>query len=110
MTTDGFTTAGPAAEDGPADDRVLLVIGSGLKVYREYLIESAARRAAELGLGLVLINNLKPTWQTGYFDEITVANVFDHDELRSAAREIAGRRTVVGLFCYDEPLVMPAAA
>ncbi|MBP5859916.1 ATP-grasp domain-containing protein [Streptomyces sp. LBUM 1484] len=92
-----------------AEDRVLLVIGSGLKVYREYLIESAARRAAELDLKLVLVNNLKPTWQTAYFDEITVANVFDHDELRAAAREIASRRTVVGLFCYDEPLVMPAA-
>ncbi|MDX2934601.1 ATP-grasp domain-containing protein [Streptomyces ipomoeae] len=92
-----------------ADDRVLLVIGSGLSVYREYLIESAARRAAELDLKLVLVNNLKPTWQHDYFDEITVVNVFDHDELRAAAREIAGRRTVVGLFCYDEPLVMPAA-
>ncbi|MEU6484226.1 ATP-grasp domain-containing protein [Streptomyces sp. NPDC046887] len=92
-----------------ADDRVLLVIGSGLKVYRHYLIESAARRAAELDLKLVLVNNLKPTWQQEYFDEITVVNVFDHDELRAAAREIASRRTVVGLFCYDEPLVMPSA-
>ncbi|MFF4652893.1 ATP-grasp domain-containing protein [Streptomyces sp. NPDC001380] len=91
------------------EDRVLLVIGSGLKVYREYLIESAARRAAELDLKLVLVNNLRPTWQQDHFDEITVVNVFDHEELRAAAREIAGRRTVVGLFCYDEPLVMPAA-
>jgi biotin carboxylase len=92
-----------------AQDRVLLVIGSGLKVYREYLIESAARRAAELDLRLVLINNLRPTWQQDYFDEITVVNVFDHDKLRAAAREVASRRTVVGLFCYDEPLVSPAA-
>jgi biotin carboxylase len=92
-----------------AQDRVLLVIGSGLKIYREYLIESAARRAAELDLRLVLINNLRPTWQQDYFDEITVVNVFDHDKLRAAAREVASRRTVVGLFCYDEPLVSPAA-
>ncbi|WP_457031718.1 ATP-grasp domain-containing protein [Kitasatospora sp. P5_F3] len=91
------------------DDRVLLVIGSGLKLYREYIIESAARRAGELGLKLVLVNNLKPTWQQEYFDEITVVNVFDHEQLRDAAREIAGRRTVVGVACYDEPLVMPAA-
>ncbi|MER5862952.1 ATP-grasp domain-containing protein [Kitasatospora sp. NPDC002040] len=91
------------------DDRVLLVIGSGLKLYREYLIESAARRAGELGLKLVLVNNLKPSWQTGYFDEITVANVFDHEQLRAAGKEIASRRTVVGVFCYDEPLVQPAA-
>ncbi|MFD0568379.1 hypothetical protein ACFQ0T_02685 [Kitasatospora gansuensis] len=68
------------------EDRVLLLIGSGLKLYREYIIESAARRATELGLKLVLVNNLKPTWQQEYFDEITVVNVFDHEQLRDAAR------------------------
>ena len=90
-------------------DRVLLVIGSGLKLYREYLVSSAAARAREAGLELVLINNLNPTWQHEYFDEITVVNVFDHALLAEAAREVASRRTVVGVLCWDEPLVMPAA-
>ncbi|KLL10342.1 MULTISPECIES: acetyl-CoA carboxylase biotin carboxylase subunit family protein [Protofrankia] len=88
---------------------VLLVIGSGLKLYREYLVRSAAARAREAGLELVLINNLRPTWQRGYFDEITVVNVFDHDLLAGAAREVAARHTVVGVLCWDEPLVMSAA-
>jgi biotin carboxylase len=88
---------------------VLLVIGSGLKLYREYLIRSASDRAHAAGLELVLINNLKPTWQHEYFDEIHVVNVFDHDMLRAAAREVAAKRTIAGLVCYDEPLVMPAA-
>jgi biotin carboxylase len=88
---------------------VLLVIGSGLKLYREYLVRSAAARARQAGLELVLINNLKPTWQHDYFDEITVINVFDHKLLAAAAREVAARRTVVGVLCWDEPLVMPAA-
>jgi biotin carboxylase len=88
---------------------VLLVIGSGLKLYREYLIRSASDRARAAGLELVLINNLKPTWQHEYFDEIRVVNVFDHDMLRAAAREVAAKRTIAGLVCYDEPLVMPAA-
>lgn len=88
---------------------VLLVIGSGLKLYREYLVRSVAIRACEAGLDLVLINNLKPTWQQEYFDEISVVNVFDHTLLAEAAREVAGRRTVVGVLCWDEPLVMPAA-
>jgi len=88
---------------------VLLVIGSGLKLYREYLVRSAAGRARQAGLELVLINNLKPTWQLDYFDEITVINVFDHELLAATAREVAARRTVVGVLCWDEPLVMPAA-
>ncbi|WP_322750564.1 MULTISPECIES: ATP-grasp domain-containing protein [unclassified Frankia] len=88
---------------------VLLVIGSGLKLYREYLVSSAAARARRAGLDLVLINNLKPTWQHDYFDEITVINVFDHELLAGTAREVAARHTVVGVLCWDEPLVMSAA-
>ena len=52
----------------------LLVIGSGLKLYREYLVRSVSDRAREAGLRLVLINNLKPTWQHEYFDDITVVS------------------------------------
>jgi len=92
-----------------ATNGVLLVIGSGLKLYREYLVRSAAARAWSAGLELVLINNLKPTWQHDYFDEITVVNVFDHKLLAETAREVAARRWVVGVLCWDEPLVMPAA-
>lgn len=88
---------------------VLLVIGSGLKLYREYLVRSAAARARSVGLDLVLINNLRPTWQHAYFAEITVVNVFDHELLASTARDVAARRSVVGVMCWDEPLVMPAA-
>jgi biotin carboxylase len=92
-----------------SSNSVLLVIGSGLKLYREYLVRSASARARRAGHELVLINNLRPTWQHEYFDEITVVNVFDHELLAQAAREIAGRHTVVGVLCWDEPLVMPAA-
>ncbi|HEY5854049.1 MAG TPA: ATP-grasp domain-containing protein [Aldersonia sp.] len=87
----------------------LLVIGSGLKIYREYLVRSVSAHARSLGLDLVLINNLEPTWQREFFDEITVTNVFDHALLRARAREIATHRRVVGLMCWDEPLVAPAA-
>ncbi|MET9963307.1 ATP-grasp domain-containing protein [Streptomyces sp. NPDC006326] len=92
-------TAGPGA---------LLVIGSGLKVYREYLVAPIRRRAREAGLDMVLLNNLKPTWQREYFDEIIVANVFDSEAMGAAAREVAGRRRIVGLMCWDEPLVLDA--
>ncbi|MFI7482059.1 acetyl-CoA carboxylase biotin carboxylase subunit family protein [Kocuria sp. M1R5S2] len=87
----------------------LLVIGSGLKLYREYLVKSAAARARRAGHALVLVNNLKPTWQHEYFDEISVVNVFDHALLAEAARDVATRFSIAGVLCWDEPLVMPAA-
>ncbi|RLK53900.1 ATP-grasp domain-containing protein [Actinokineospora cianjurensis] len=87
----------------------LLVIGSGLKLYREYIVRAFADRVHAAGLRLVLINNLRPTWQHDYFDDITVVNVFDHQLLAETARELATRYTVNGLVCWDEPLVMPAA-
>lgn len=87
---------------------VLLVIGSGLKLYREYLVASIQRCARAAGLGMVLLNNLKPTWQHAYFDEIVLANVFDPGEMLAAAREVAGRHQVVGLMCWDEPVVLAA--
>lgn len=86
----------------------LLVIGSGLKVYREYLVAPISRRAREAGLETVLLNNLKPTWQRDYFDEVVVANVFDSETMGRAAREVAARRNVVSLMCWDEPLVLDA--
>ncbi|MFC0430667.1 acetyl-CoA carboxylase biotin carboxylase subunit family protein [Kutzneria buriramensis] len=87
---------------------VLLVVGSGLKVYREYLVRSVHRRAKAAGLGLVLLNNLKPTWQRQYFDEIIVSNVFDPDEMTATARAVADRHHIVGLMCWDEPVVLAA--
>lgn len=90
------------------DRGALLVIGSGLKTYREYLVAPIRRRAQAAGLDLVLLNNLRPTWQREYFDEVVVANVFDTQVMRDAVREIAGRRRIVGLVCWDEPLVLDA--
>ncbi|WIM95002.1 ATP-grasp domain-containing protein [Actinoplanes oblitus] len=93
----------------PATDRgTLLVIGSGLKVYREYLVRPIRRRAEEAGLDMVLVNNLRPTWQSEYFDEIVVADVFDTRTMRDAVDRIAARRRIVALMCWDEPLVLDA--
>lgn len=86
----------------------LLVIGSGLKYYREYLVTSIHRRARAAGLRLVLLNNLKPTWQKQYFDEIVLADVFDPAVMIAEARKVAEREQVVGLMCWDEPLVLTA--
>lgn len=88
---------------------VLLVISSGLQLYREYLVSAAAARARADGHVLHLINGTRPTWQRKFFDEWTVLNVFDHEKLTAAAMEATAGRHVAGLLCWDEPLVMPAA-
>jgi biotin carboxylase len=96
-------------DTGPPPDRgTLLVIGSGLKVYREYLIRPIRRRAEQAGLDMVLVNNLRPTWQSEYFDEVVVADVFDTRAMRDAVGRIAARRRIVALMCWDEPLVLDA--
>jgi biotin carboxylase len=87
----------------------LLAIGSGLKLYREYLVRSAAARARSAGLELVLINNLRPSWQLEYFADVIVANAFDEVQLAKAAREMAARHKIVGVICWDEPLVHSTA-
>ena len=87
---------------------VLLVIGSGLKPYREYLVASVHRSARAAGVGLVLLNNLRPTWQRAYFDEIVHTDVFDPGQMLAAARAVAGRHRIVGLMCWDEPVVLEA--
>jgi biotin carboxylase len=91
------------------ENGVLLVISSGLRVYREYLMASAAERARAAGLGLWLINGTKPTWQSEYVEGTTVVNTFDHELLVTTARELAARRQVVGVLCWDEPQVLPSA-
>ncbi len=102
------TTDAGEGEALTATRGTLLVVGSGLKVYREYLVEPISRRARAAGLELVLLNNLKPTWQDDYFDEIIVTNVFDSEVMGVAARELAARRRIVGVLCWDEPLVLDA--
>ncbi|MEU6020325.1 ATP-grasp domain-containing protein [Micromonospora sp. NPDC047134] len=90
-------------------DGMLLVVGSGLSVYREYLVSSASRRAREAGYDLWLINGTTPTWQRPYLAGWTVTNVHDHDNLAATARKLAATHRVVGVLCWDEPLVLPSA-
>jgi biotin carboxylase len=87
---------------------VILVISSGLKYYRDYLMSAVARRAAQNGLGVWLINGTAPTWQNAYVDGCTVMNVHDHPALAATVRTIAAEHPIAGVICWDEPLVIPS--
>lgn len=83
---------------------VLLVLGSGIREVREYLLASASQRGETW-----LFDSEEPTWQTPYIVGATVLDVFDPETSVRAARELAARRPVVGVYCYNEAAILAAA-
>jgi predicted ATP-grasp superfamily ATP-dependent carboligase len=90
---------------------LVLLIGSGQRDYREYLIKGLAARAA-----LWLVDERAPTWQRPYIVGSSVVELLDHTRiipdqqgLIDAAADIARSRTVLGVCTYDELLVIAAA-
>ncbi|HEY3868749.1 MAG TPA: ATP-grasp domain-containing protein [Actinocrinis sp.] len=93
------------------DGEVLLVIGSGGRQYREYVLAGAAGRHP-----LWLMDAAEPDWQDPYIVGSTAVPrlddtrlIPDADGLLAAADRLAARRTVAGVFTYDETLVMATA-
>ena len=82
----------------------MLVVGSGSRDYREYILEAAKTRA-----GLWLLNPADPTWEWPHLAGSTRVDVTDPAAAVAAAREVAAREDVRGVLCYDEALILPAA-
>uniref|UniRef100_UPI0034E0364A ATP-grasp domain-containing protein n=1 Tax=Streptomyces flavofungini TaxID=68200 RepID=UPI0034E0364A len=82
----------------------VLVVGSGTQEYREYRLRSAALRA-----DLWLLDTAAPTWQSPHLAGATEVDPTDLNALTRAARAVADQRKVLGVFCYDEALILPAA-
>lgn len=92
-------------------DGVVLLIGSGRRAYREYLLAGASSRCP-----LWLIDAEPVDWQQPYLVGGTVVPPLEHERevpdlpaLLAAAEQLARRRRVVGVFSYDELLVVAAA-
>ncbi|MFJ9698302.1 ATP-grasp domain-containing protein [Streptomyces fradiae] len=90
--------------DAPRDG-VLVVVGSGIRLYREYLLAGAAREHP-----LWLFDSREPSWQTPYLAGSTLVDTSDPRALVDAATALAATRPVDGVLCYTEALVEPAAA
>jgi biotin carboxylase len=93
------------------DAGVVLLLGSGRRAYREYLIRGLASR-----IPLWLIDEEPATWQTEYLAGNSVVGMLDHARyvpdrqgLIDAAAEVAKERPVVGVITYDEGLVIATA-
>ena len=90
---------------------VVLLIGSGWRPYREYLLQGLARQSA-----LWLIDERPPTWQHPYIAGSSVVGLLDEDRvipdrqgLVGAALEVAEDQKVVGAVTYDELFVTATA-
>lgn len=90
---------------------VLLVVATGSRLYREYLLRSIA---TEYRVHLVV--DAAPTWERDYIaDSTVVASTLDAEQLVQAAKAIeaelgaAGDR-IAGVLCWDEARILPAAA
>jgi hypothetical protein len=94
-----------------ADDGVVLLIGSGRRTYREYLIRGLAGRTR-----LWMIDEEPASWQSGYLAGSSVVVMLNPDRvvpdeqgLLDAAAEVGKERPVLGACTYDEGLVIATA-
>ncbi|MFD8142289.1 ATP-grasp domain-containing protein [Streptomyces sp. NPDC059708] len=93
------------------DDAVVILVGSGGRPYREYLLAGAARRHP-----VWILDAVDPTWQEPYVRGSTTVPLLDaerlvpdQEALVAAAEEVARTHRVAGVFSYDETLVVATA-
>jgi hypothetical protein len=104
MTARATTPLPPADEQRP----LLLVLGTGSRNYREYLLASISTRYR-----IHLLLGAEPTWEQDYLTGWTVltqmGETIDATEMIAAARALAAERRVSGVLTWDEARVLQAA-
>jgi biotin carboxylase len=89
----------------PAERKpLLLVITSGLRLYREYLLGSISTRYR-----VHLINSAEPEWERPYLAGFTLVPDTGAACVLAAAREIAARDRVSGVMSWHEEHIVQAA-
>jgi biotin carboxylase len=83
----------------------LLVIATGLRHYREYLLRSIGPRYR-----VHLFISAEPNWEREYVTGWTVLeDTLDADALVAAARDLHARTPVDGVLCWDEARILQTA-
>jgi hypothetical protein len=88
----------------PDDKPLLLVITSGLRQYREYLLRSIAGR-----YGVHPIDAAEPTWELPHLSGHTVVPDTGTRSVLEAARRIAAEQPVAGVMSWHEEHIVQAA-
>ena len=89
--------------DEPAEVPVLLVLGTGRRQFREYILASLAEQAL-----VVAVDTRTPSWQSGYTEEFAVCAPDVQSQL-AAGRELARNHRVDGVVSLDERFAESAA-
>jgi biotin carboxylase len=85
--------------DVPAGERpLLLVVATGMRLYREYLLRSIASR-----FRIHLFHVAEPSWEKDYLDGWTVVpSTLDGPAMAEAAAKLDVTEPVSGVLCWDE--------
>lgn len=84
----------------------LLLVGTGARPFRDYLLESIAPEYR-----IHLFTATEPSWEKRYLDDSTVlASLLDPAELVAAARRLHADDPLDGVLSWDEALVHATAA
>ncbi|MDL4774183.1 ATP-grasp domain-containing protein [Actinomadura xylanilytica] len=96
----GRTPAGPLQT---GDDRpLLLVVATGMRTYREYLLHSISTR-----FRIHLFHTSEPTWETDYLSGWTVVpSTLDGPAMAEQARKLDAHDPVDGVLCWDEGRIL----
>ena len=88
-----------------ADRPHLLLISTGDRLFREYLLAPLAERYR-----IHLFLAADPTWETQYIDDVTVLpDTLDAEAMIAAAAELNERKHLDGVLCWDEARIHAAA-
>ncbi|MFE7525296.1 ATP-grasp domain-containing protein [Kitasatospora sp. NPDC057542] len=97
MTEQAVHSSGAAAQDAP----VLLLVGSGYRPYREYILAAVSKHYR-----LWLLDSAEASWQLAYCAGATRVDTRDPEAMLAAARVVVDSLPVVGAFTYDESQVL----
>ncbi|MEO6504270.1 MAG: ATP-grasp domain-containing protein [Jatrophihabitantaceae bacterium] len=100
-----MTASGPSAEQVSERRPHLLVVSTGDRGFREYLLAGIATRCR-----IHLFLAAPPEWEAGHIDAATVlTDSLDAEEMIEAARRLHERDPIDGVLCWDEARIIAAS-
>jgi biotin carboxylase len=91
--------------EGPDERPLLLIVATGMKTYREYLLRSIGTQ-----FRVHLLVTVEPSWERAYVSGWTVLpNTMDVPTLVDAALALHEHDPVSGVLCWDDPRIHAAS-